>query len=231
MRVFAAGACALVLSFALSAGPTAQGGPPPAQGAQGAARGGGKQGAGGPDPVKVVAGGGVFVAGWTGKVDAAEAANGQVLNNSKLAQEGAVLHVTTGPSTTYWNPANKATGDYTVKATFTEPKYMSLNDPSASVRHRDRRQRSRHAAAELPLLRGLRQRQLHRARIRTVGRPVDGQRVSDERRPRRGERRGQQGRRPRRAGHAGNRGHGQGRQRRVHDQRHGRRERIRRPTS
>ena len=29
---------------------------------------------------------------------------------------------------TYWNPANKATGNYTVKATFTEPKYMSLNN-------------------------------------------------------------------------------------------------------
>ena len=29
---------------------------------------------------------------------------------------------------TYWNPANKATGNYTVKATFTEPKYMNLND-------------------------------------------------------------------------------------------------------
>ena len=29
---------------------------------------------------------------------------------------------------TYWNPANKATGNYTVKATFNEPKYMNLND-------------------------------------------------------------------------------------------------------
>jgi hypothetical protein len=29
---------------------------------------------------------------------------------------------------TYWNPANKATGDYTVKATFNEPQYMNLND-------------------------------------------------------------------------------------------------------
>jgi len=28
---------------------------------------------------------------------------------------------------TYWNPANKAAGNYTVKATFTEPKYMNLN--------------------------------------------------------------------------------------------------------
>ena len=34
---------------------------------------------------------------------------------------------TTGPAVTYWNPANKATGDYTVKATFNEPKYMNLN--------------------------------------------------------------------------------------------------------
>ncbi len=59
--------------------------------------------------------------------DPAEAANGQVLNNSKLALEGNVLHVTTGPAATYWNPANRATGTYTVKATFTEPKYMSLN--------------------------------------------------------------------------------------------------------
>jgi hypothetical protein len=29
---------------------------------------------------------------------------------------------------TYWNPANTASGNYTVKATFTEPKYMNLND-------------------------------------------------------------------------------------------------------
>jgi hypothetical protein len=28
---------------------------------------------------------------------------------------------------TYWNLANKAAGEYTVKATFTEPKYMELN--------------------------------------------------------------------------------------------------------
>jgi hypothetical protein len=28
---------------------------------------------------------------------------------------------------TYWNPANTATGNYTVKATFKEPKYMNLN--------------------------------------------------------------------------------------------------------
>jgi len=74
------------------------------------------------DASKSVAGGGISVAGWAGKIDANEAARGQTLNGAKLAKEGNALHVTTGPATTYWNPANSASGNYTVKATFTEPK-------------------------------------------------------------------------------------------------------------
>jgi len=74
-----------------------------------------------------VAGGGISVSGWTGKIDPKEEAAGLTLNSAKLAKEGNALHVITGPAVTYWNPANKATGDYTVKATFKEPKYMSLN--------------------------------------------------------------------------------------------------------
>jgi hypothetical protein len=85
-------------------------------------------GAQGQEGARAIAGGGISVPGWTGKIDASEEKAGQVLNNSKLAQSGNVLHVTTGPAVTYWNPANKATGNYTVKATFTEPKYMSIND-------------------------------------------------------------------------------------------------------
>ena len=84
--------------------------------------------ANGQDAARAVAGGGISVAGWMGKIDASEAGRGQVLENSKLAQEGDALHVTTGPAVVYWNPANTATGDYTVKATFNEPKYMSLNN-------------------------------------------------------------------------------------------------------
>jgi hypothetical protein len=53
---------------------------------------------------------------------------GQVLNNSKLASVSGGLQVTTGPAVTYWNPANKASGNYTVKATFKESNYMGLND-------------------------------------------------------------------------------------------------------
>ena len=75
-----------------------------------------------------VAGGGISVKGWTGQIDAKEATAGLTINSAKLAKEGNALHVTTGPAVTYWNPDNKATGDYTVSATFLEPKYMSLND-------------------------------------------------------------------------------------------------------
>src|SRR4051812_31256954 len=77
---------------------------------------------------RAVAGGGISVPGWMGKIDPNETAQGQKLENSKLAKDGNNLHVTTGPAVTYWNPANKASGDYTVKATFNEPKYMSLNN-------------------------------------------------------------------------------------------------------
>jgi hypothetical protein len=75
-----------------------------------------------------VKGGGVLVKGWTGKIDKKEADAGLTLNSAKLAKEGDALHVTTGPAVTYWNPKNTAKGDYTVSATFYEPKYMSLND-------------------------------------------------------------------------------------------------------
>jgi hypothetical protein len=75
-----------------------------------------------------VAGGGISVPGWTGKIDAKEAEAGLTLNSAKFAKEGDALHFVTGPAVTYWNPANKASGDYTVKATFKEPKYMSLNN-------------------------------------------------------------------------------------------------------
>jgi hypothetical protein len=80
------------------------------------------------DAAKAVAGGGITAKGWMGKIDASEEKAGQTLNNAKLAQEGNALKVTTGPAVAYWNPANKAAGNYTVKATFTEDKFMGLND-------------------------------------------------------------------------------------------------------
>jgi hypothetical protein len=79
------------------------------------------------DPDRVIPGGGIHVQGWTGKIDAQSTSQGRTINDAKFDQEGANFHITTGPAVTYWNPNNKATGDYTVKATFTEPKYMELN--------------------------------------------------------------------------------------------------------
>jgi hypothetical protein len=77
---------------------------------------------------KGVAGGGITAPGWTGQPDANEVKNGMTVNSAKLVKEGDALHVTTGPAIAYWNPANKASGNYTVKATFKESKYMNLND-------------------------------------------------------------------------------------------------------
>jgi hypothetical protein len=80
------------------------------------------------DAAVAVKDGGISAPGWTGKIDPQEEKAGQVLNNARLAPEGKGLRVTTGPAVTYWNPKNTASGDYTVKATFTESNYMGLND-------------------------------------------------------------------------------------------------------
>jgi hypothetical protein len=84
--------------------------------------------ASGQDEARAVQAGGIKVAGWMGKIDAKEASAGQKLENAKLEAEGKNLKVTTGPAVVYWSDKNKASGDYTVKATFTEAKYMALNN-------------------------------------------------------------------------------------------------------
>ena len=76
---------------------------------------------------RTIANGGISVPGWTGRVDANEAAAGKTLADARLMPHGDGLHATTGPAVTYWNPANTVSGDYTVKATFTEQNYMALN--------------------------------------------------------------------------------------------------------
>jgi hypothetical protein len=79
------------------------------------------------DADKKVAGGGITVKGWTGKADPGNK-QGLTVNDSKLAPEGANMRLTTGPAAVYWSANNAAKGDYTVKATFTEPK-QTINHP------------------------------------------------------------------------------------------------------
>lgn len=68
------------------------------------------------------------VTGWTGKIDANEERAGSTLQDAKFAPQGTGgFEVTTGPAVAYWNPANTASGNYTVKATFNEPQYMNVN--------------------------------------------------------------------------------------------------------
>ena len=80
------------------------------------------------DVSREVADGGIKVAGWQGKIDPGEAKRGAKLEGAKIEMAGKDLHVTTGPAVAYWLPSNVATGNYTVKATFTEDKYMGLNN-------------------------------------------------------------------------------------------------------
>lgn len=80
-----------------------------------------------------VAGGGISVPGWQGQVDAAATKKGLTINDSKFVKEGDALHLTVGPAATYWNPANTASGDFTVKASFKQPKSSSDHPHPAGI--------------------------------------------------------------------------------------------------
>jgi hypothetical protein len=108
----------LVTAFAL-AGVSAQ---------QPAAGGAPHQAAGMQEGLRKVPGGGIFAAGWKGKIDAGEGSKGATINDSKFEMKGNEITIASAPAAIYWNPANTATGDYSVSATFTEPAYMSSND-------------------------------------------------------------------------------------------------------
>jgi hypothetical protein len=81
----------------------------------------------GQDADKKVAGGGVTVKGWQGKVDSGNR-QGLAITDSKLVPEGSGMRLMTGAAALYWNPANLGKGDFSVKATFDEAK-QSYNHP------------------------------------------------------------------------------------------------------
>ena len=84
-------------------------------------------GVGAQDANRKVAGGGISIAGWQGKMDNSKENTGSTIQDGKLAMEGQAIKITTGPSAVYWNPKNVAQGNYTVRATFTEPEFMNIN--------------------------------------------------------------------------------------------------------
>jgi len=74
-----------------------------------------------PETDRKIAGGGVTAPGWKGKEDAGNR-QGLTVADSKFAAEGKGFHVVTGPPALYWSDSHTATGDYAVRATFTEAK-------------------------------------------------------------------------------------------------------------
>ena len=82
----------------------------------------------GRDQDRVVPGGGITAPGWQGAVDAASARFNHTVNDSKFVLAGGVFTLNIGPAAVYWNPANVAKGDYTVKGTFHEPTFQTVND-------------------------------------------------------------------------------------------------------
>lgn len=89
--------------------------------------------AAGQDADRKVAGGGITVKGWQGMIDAGAAKKGATINDSKFMEMGGGFHLTVGPAATYWNPANTATGNYTVGATFAEGKSSAGHPHSYGV--------------------------------------------------------------------------------------------------
>lgn len=77
--------------------------------------------------------GGITVTGWKGRVDRAPASKGKTINDSKFAAMDGGYRLSVGPAGNFWNDANVAKGDYSVKATFKEFKMTSSHPHSYGI--------------------------------------------------------------------------------------------------
>jgi hypothetical protein len=77
---------------------------------------------------RVVPGGGIFAPGWKARLDASSLKQGRTEKDSKFTLASGTFTLNIGPAAIYWNPANTASGDYTVKGTFNEPTFQTVND-------------------------------------------------------------------------------------------------------
>ncbi len=82
------------------------------------------------DADRSVKDGGIKVANWKGRVDRRPASQGKTVNDSKFVQEGNAFRLSVGPAGNFWNPANTASGNYEVMATFKEHKMASSHPHS-----------------------------------------------------------------------------------------------------
>lgn len=82
------------------------------------------------DADRSVGDGGIKVEGWKGRVDRRPMAQGRSITDSRFVAEAGGFRLSVGPAALYWNPANTASGDYEVSATFKEHK-MAAQHPHA----------------------------------------------------------------------------------------------------
>lgn len=80
------------------------------------------------DATRKVEGGGIHLQGWAGVADSTGDSRGTTINDGKFVKMGDGFHITTGPAAAYYNAANKASGNFAVKAKFSEAKYMGINN-------------------------------------------------------------------------------------------------------
>jgi len=85
------------------------------------------------DDDRSVAGGGIKISGWKGRVDRRPASQGKTVNDSRLVAEGNNLRLSVGPAGNFWNPAHTASGDYEVRATFKEHKMAASHPHSYGI--------------------------------------------------------------------------------------------------
>src|SRR5258708_7863743 len=76
---------------------------------------------------RAVTDGGTKIPCCNGRVVADEERAGVTPDAAGFVGKGEALNVTTGHAISYWKTGAMASGDFTVKATFNEPKYMNLN--------------------------------------------------------------------------------------------------------
>jgi hypothetical protein len=125
-----------------------------------------------------VQGGGISAPGWMGVIDASEEkAWPEAGGRAARARGGGAARATTGPSVVYWNPGEPGQRRLHGERHVPRGAYMSAEQPSAPVRHHRRGQRHGHGPAALPVLRRVRQRVVHRARLRPRTVPAERARV------------------------------------------------------
>ncbi len=85
------------------------------------------------DADRSVAGGGISVAGWKGKVDERPAKAGKTVRDSRFDKMGNSFMLKAGPAGIFWNDASSASGDYAVKSSFSETAMKAAHPHSYGV--------------------------------------------------------------------------------------------------